>query len=322
MRTRILVAAALLLIGLPAAAEPLVGPAVGNADALQAEGNQRYNKKAYTAAAAAFLKVTRADPAALPAYLSLARAQLKAGRLSEACYAYRAYVRSAPDGDDRTKAQQELELCERQAKAKGKTADVARYFVEVKASFFTAMESMKLTGPDGAGAQLRRLVDEGYLGPDLADLAKRLHTAASQTAEDLHRRALAREKVAPEALREGRALYALAADVGPAPTEHEARGLFLEGMAELRSSQPAKAVTLLGNAAEADPSQVEYKFWRAVALHRSGDAAGALAALRKDMPDDPRTRVLSVIDAAKAAPDRAAAELETVLFRSRYPEGR
>src|SRR2546430_10169707 len=62
-------ALAALLFSTTALAAPLVGPAVGNADALIAEGSKLYNQKQYPAAADQFLKATRANPAALPAIL-------------------------------------------------------------------------------------------------------------------------------------------------------------------------------------------------------------------------------------------------------------
>src|SRR5687768_3073899 len=106
----------LALTPVAAVAEPLVGPSVGNAEALVAEGTSLYNQKDFPAAADAFLKATRANPRHLPAYLSLARSLLAARKLAQACYAYRAFVRGG-DSPDRQKAESELELCERQLEA-------------------------------------------------------------------------------------------------------------------------------------------------------------------------------------------------------------
>ena len=70
-------------------AEPLVGPAVGNADTLVAEGNRLYNARQYSKASALLLKATRANPASLPAYLSLARSYMAQKQTRSACLAYR-----------------------------------------------------------------------------------------------------------------------------------------------------------------------------------------------------------------------------------------
>ena len=59
-------------------AQPLVGPSVGNADLLMAEGSRLYNTRQYEEAAESFLKATRVRPETLGAYLGLARARFGA----------------------------------------------------------------------------------------------------------------------------------------------------------------------------------------------------------------------------------------------------
>src|SRR4051812_19383811 len=119
MRSRALVGLAVVVAAMaPAAfAAPLVGASVGNADALLADGARLYNQKDYAAASESFLKATRANPKLLPSYLQLARSQLAAQKLPQACYAYRAFLRGEPDATDRQKAESELQLCERQLEA-------------------------------------------------------------------------------------------------------------------------------------------------------------------------------------------------------------
>jgi len=321
---RWVVVCALLVSGL-AAAEPLVGPSVGNAEALVAEGTRLYNKKRYTDAAGLFLQATRANPSLLPAYLGLARARLGAKELNGACPAYRAYVRSAPDIQDRSKAQRELELCERQLKAarrkqRGKAAppDLTARHVELKAGFFAALEDGKLLGPDSATEMLTTLVTEGYLGTDLGEMGTRLSAASREATADLHRRALAGEALPTERLREAPALFALAADTGEPAPDAASQAPFLEGLALLQGGDAGKAQGLFGQAAQAAPARTEYKLWRAVSLQRAGDLAGALAVMEADLPEDPRTDVLRVAVARKKSPQEGARELERILFQ-RYP---
>ncbi|MFP2933365.1 tetratricopeptide repeat protein, partial [Pyxidicoccus sp. 3LG] len=208
------VTCALLMSGL-ALAEPLVGPSVGNAEALVAEGTRLYNKRRYADASGLFLKATRANPTLLPAYLGLARSRMGAKEVHGACTAYKAYVRSAPDIQDRTKAQRELDLCERQLKAARKKKnkvppDLTARHVELKAGFFAALGEQQLVGPDSAGEMLRTLVTEGYLGTDLAEMGNRLSAACRTSLEDLHARALAGESLPAERLRDVRAVSELA----------------------------------------------------------------------------------------------------------------
>ncbi len=347
----------LLLLGAaaPASAAPLVGPGVGTADALQADGNRLYNRKQFRDAARVFLQATRAAPEHVPTYLSLARSRLKAKEIPGACYAYRVYVRAAAEGEERSKAQSELELCERQLRAgRGQAEESTRQFVEAKAAFFAALEAGNLVGHGSAGEWLAQLVEAGYLGTDLGEMAGKLAAAATTAADDLHRRALAREALDEATLRRGEAFYELAATFGPAPQGHVARSAFLEGLAELRaaarpaleatdtgpgggdaafaavravrngveggSGSYAAAIAQLSAAVEAAPAVADYRFFRALAIWRSGDEAGALAALERDLPDDPRTAVLRAVVAMEAG--NAAAEVERVLFSTRYPAGK
>lgn len=313
----------LLLNGL-AAAEPLVGPAVGNAEALVAEGTRLYNKKRYADASGLFLKATRANPTLLPAYLGLARSRLGAKEVPGACTAYRAYVRSAPDIQDRVKAQRELELCERQLKTvrkkqKGKVpADLTARHVELKAGFFAALTDGKLVGPDSAAEMLTTLVSEGYLGTDLGEMGTRLSAASRTATEDLHRRALAGETLPPERLRESRKLFDLAADTGEASANASSQAPFLEGLAVLQEGDSTRAQSLFAQAASAAPGRTEYRVWRAAALQRAGDLSGALAVMEADLPDDSRTDVLRAAVAQKKSPQDGARELERILFQ-RYP---
>lgn len=333
-----------------AGAEALVGAGVGNADALQAEGNRLYNRRQYDQAAETFLKASRAAPDQLPTYLSLARSRLKAKRIAAACYAYRTYVRHAPAGDERSKAQNELELCERQLRAGKLVAEeAARQFVETKAAFFAALEAKQLVGGGSASESLEQLVVEGYLGPDLADMAKQLAGAALTAAEELHGRALRREQLDEHALLAGKAFYATAADFGQAPAELAARGAFLQGLAEMHAAArlPDRetdvsfasvrrvengvgagsgtwqaAIDSFSAAAAAAPTVTEYRYFRALAMWRSGDRPGALAALQRDLPDDPRTAVLAAILAAGDEPEAGAFAVERLLFSNRFPAAR
>jgi thioredoxin-like negative regulator of GroEL len=320
---RWVVMCALLVSGL-AAAEPLVGPAVGNAEALVAEGTRLYNKKRYADASGLFLKATRANPTLLPAYLGLARARLGAKEIPGACTAYRAYVRSAPDIQDRTKAQRELELCERQLKAARKKqkgaapADLTARHVELKAGFFAALEDKKLVGPDSAAEMLTTLVSEGYLGTDLGEMGAKLSAASRGATEELHRRALAGETLPPEQLRESRKLFDLAANTGEASPNAASQAPFLEGLAVFQEGDFAKAQGLFAQAATAAPGRTEYRVWRAASLQRAGDLNGALAVMEADLPDDARTDVLRAAVAQKKSSKDGARELERILFQ-RYP---
>ncbi|MBI3180750.1 MAG: tetratricopeptide repeat protein [Myxococcales bacterium] len=316
-------ALALALLGGAALAEPMVGPGVGSADLFVSEGSKLYNQKQFPEAASAFLKATRASPASLQAYLQLARSYHAAKQLRRACYVYRVFLKAAPDSPDRKKAQSESDLCERQLRgARGQPPDPVPKFVETKASFFAALEERKLLGAGSASSALSALVAEGFVGPDLGEMAAKLHSASVAAADELHRRALAREPVSVEALRSGRALYALAADVGPPPPGHLAKGAFLDGVAAYATSDYQSAASLFSEAAAADPSAKEYEFHRAMALVRVGDRKGALKSLEEKLPDDPRTAVLRVSLSLGESPEAGAGELERLLFSTRFAPAR
>ncbi len=302
----------------PALAEPLIGPSVGNADLLIAEGNNLYNQKKYDKAAESFLKATRANPTAVAALLGLGRSFLGAKQVMKACLAYRAYVKGAPDTPERAKAQAEQELCDRQLKtAKKQPADPTPRYVEKKAAFFSALDSKQLLGPGSASEELRGLLKDGYVGVDLADMAGKLSAAANAAAEELHARALKKEKLSADALRSAKALYQLAVDTA-SPPQHQARASFLEGLAELQAGKPKLAEPKFAEAAKADPSVKDYTFYRAVALQKGGDADAALKLLETELPTDPRTGVLRAALAVSHSAEAGATELEKLLFSKRY----
>ncbi|MCP3098526.1 hypothetical protein LZ198_06495 [Myxococcus sp. K15C18031901] len=305
-------------------AQPLVGPSVGNADALVAEGTKLYNKRKYADASRLLLQATRANPTLLPAYLGLARARMGAKETAGACAAYKAWLRSAPDVQERRKAQGELELCERQLKAARKKKknkvppDLTARHVELKAGFFEALEARKLRGADSAGEALRTLVAEGYLGADLGEMGQRLSAQCRATAGELHQRALAGEAVPVTQLREARELLDLAKDTGEPVAQADAQAPFLDGMVLLQTGDANRAQEQFARATTAAPERSEYKVWRATALQRAGDLGGALAMMEQELPNDPRTDLLRVAVAQGTSPEAGAKELERLLFQ-RYP---
>jgi tetratricopeptide (TPR) repeat protein len=313
-------AAAALLFAAPAFAEVLVGSGVGNADTLVSEGTKLYNQKQYAKAIDNFTKATRANPTLLPPYLQLARSLLAAKQTQRACYLYRMYLKAAPETADRKKAQAESEQCERQLKtAKNQPPDLSQKYVETKAAFFAALDKGALLDKDGALDSLRSLVKDGFMGPELADMAGKLGAAASSAAEDIHKRAMAYEKLPPEVLKTERPLYQAASDVGTAVPDAAASSAFCDGLAALQAKDAKKAETLFGEAAKAKPENHEYTFYRAVALVQGGDKKAALRVLETDLKDDPRTEVLRTSLALGDSPEAGANELERLLFSRRYP---
>jgi tetratricopeptide (TPR) repeat protein len=317
MRSSLLGAVVLTLSSI-ASAGALVGPAVGNADSLMSEGSKLFNEKKYPKASANFLTATRANPANLNAYVQLARASVLENKLTRGCYAYRVYLKATPDSPDRRKAAAESDQCERRlATAKNQAPDTTQRYVELRAAFFAALEKGELTSKDGASTQLEALVKEGFLGPDLGDMAQKLGTAAAGAADDIHKRALANEKLSVEQLRAARPLYQLAGDVG-APVESKGRMAYLDGLAALNTKDYKKAETFFEEASKSDASNTEYVFSRALALYQGGDKAQALKVLEAQLKDDPRTGTLRLALAhEKASPD-SAAELERLLFANRF----
>jgi len=319
MRSSVL---ALLLIAAPgfAANTALVGPGVGNADSLVSEGTKLYNQKKYARAAEVFLQANRANPATLPTYLQLARSLLAAKQVQRACYVYRVYLKAAPESPDRKKAQAEGEQCERQLKtAKKQPPDPSQTYVENRANFYAALDQGLVVGPGSANEQLTNLVRDGYLSPDLGDMAARLGAAALAKADEIHKAALDNEKMSLERLRSARPLYQVAADVGATPPNQKARTAFLDGLASLQERDFKRAEQLFTEAARADASNSEYVFYQGLALIQSGDRGAALKVLDTRLKDDPRTQVLRAALALGNSPDDGAAELERMLFSTRYP---
>ena len=323
MRSSALAVAA-WLAGSTALAEPLIGPSVGSADAFLAEGNRLYTEKAFPEASAQYLAATRAQPGLLEAYLGYARSRLQVNDVAVACSAYRTWLKAAPPTTlNYDKVRGESDGCDkRKAALSPAPADPAATFVTLKARFFTALEKKALLGDGGAEEALRALVTGGYLGVDLGDMAQKLRAAAVAQADAVTLKALARTPLSPEPLRQVRPLYALAADLGEPVPGAPARSAFTEGLAELQAGDPRRAEALFSEALAADASLTEARFLRAMATFRAGDQDAALAALERDLPADPRTAVLRVALSAGRSPPEGAAQLEELLFRTRFQAGR
>jgi predicted Zn-dependent protease len=313
--------AVLLLVttsGFSAFAAPLVGTGVGNADTLLSEGSKLFNEKKYAKAAANFLAATRANPVNLNTYVQLARASSLENKLTRACYAYRVFLKASPDTPERKKASAESDQCERKLKvSKGQPPDLTQRYVEMRAAFFAALDKSELTGKDGALGQLEALVKEGFLGPDLGDMAQKLGAAAGAAADAIHTRALSNEKLSVEQLKAARPLYQMAADVG-APVESKGRMAYLDGLAALASKDFKKAEGLFEEASKSDAANGDYVYSRAVALYQVQDKQGALRVLEAQLKDDPRTGVLRTAIAHEKSAQDGAQELERLLFSARF----
>lgn len=306
-------------LSLPVAAQPLIGPGVGNADTFVSEGSKLFNRRQYAKAADQFLKATRATPAALNSYVQLARASMLAKDTWRACYAYRVYLKASVDSPDRKKAASESELCERQVKQTKAQGETLQRYVEVRAQFFAALDQAELLGPAGAAASLQGLVKDGFLGPELGEMGQRLAVAVTAAADSIHQRALTGEKLPTETLRSARPLYQVAADVGVSSPDARGRMAFLDGLAELGEKNFKKAEAHFAEAAKSAPSNKEYVFSRALAMFQGGERTGALKVLEADLKGDPRTAVLRAALAVGHAPSFGAEELEQLLFTTRFP---
>ncbi len=310
-----------LALGLcaPAAADPMVGPAVGNADLLIAEGTRLYNQKDYASARANFLKATRVTPATMPTYLALARTYLALDTVELACQTYRVYVKNSPESPDRAKAQAELEGCERRLADKPPSErPVSQLYVEIKAAFFEALDKGNLLGQGSAQETFQGLLNAAYAAPDVGDMAQKLARAAEQSADKVYRAALGHQKPSPAQLRSASAQYAVALECGAAPGAQLAHAAFVEGVAFLAEGEAAKAEERFEDAGKRDPSDVEARFWRGLARYSSGDKPGGLKALEADLPADPRTGVVRVAAAFDRGSDAAAGELIDFLFARRF----
>lgn len=296
----------------------LVGAGVGNADTFMSEGTKLYNQKKFGPASESFLSATRANPAQLNGYLQLARSLVANKEPMRACYAYRVYLKATQETPDRKKAQAESEQCERQLKsARNQPPDASQHFVELRAAFYSALDKKELLGKDGAETQLQALVKEGFLGPELGEMAAKLGAAALGQAEEIHKAAVANEHVPTERLRAARPLYQVAAEVSVSVPDPSM--VFIDGLAALQDKDYVTAEKLFSEAAHDDATNKDYVFYRAVALVQGGQRHKALEVMEANLKDDPRTQVLRVALALGQGNDSGAAELERLLFSTRYP---
>jgi len=327
MRARGWIALALGLVSSGAAAGtagPKVGPSVGDAQALVREArelfaNCRQQKRrkceGYTQAAAKLLDATRAEPRTPALYLSLARSRREAGQEAGACYAYDVFLAAAPPEDPEV----EKVRFERHACGTPRTAS----FDAGKARFWKALALKRLSGPGSAGAELSQLLDAGYLGPDLAELADKLSEAALEGAEAAFQAALGGAR-GQDALRRGVELYGLGRDthLSPLPDAQEAHAAFLGGLLALSEpgrpdrERQARAEKLLSTAVAHAPELLEARRLRGLLRARAEDFGGALEDFQAALPEDSRTALLRATVALPDHPEEAATQLEAVLFHS------
>ncbi len=307
-----------LLMATAAGAEPLLGSGVGNADTFASEATKLFNRRQYAKAAEHFLKATRANPTNTGLYVQLARAHMMARETWRACYAYRVYLKSVPDSPDRKKAAAESDQCDRLAATISKEQNaVLQKYVDMRAAFFASLDRNEIMGQDGAAQSLETLVKDGFLGPELFDMAQKLATAATAEAERIHKQAMSSQPLTSEQLRQARPLYQVAQDVGLASADARGRMAYLDGLAELQEKNYRKAEQLFSEAAKSDPGNKEYSFSKGLALFLGGERQQALKVLETEIRDDPRTRVLRAAMAINQSPEAGASELEKLLFTTR-----
>ena len=305
-----------LLMATAAGAEPLLGS--GNADTFASEATKLFNRRQYAKAAEHFLKATRANPTNTGLYVQLARAHMMARETWRACYAYRVYLKSVPDSPDRKKAAAESDQCDRLAATISKEQNaVLQKYVDMRAAFFASLDRNEIMGQDGAAQSLETLVKDGFLGPELFDMAQKLATAATAEAERIHKQAMSSQPLTSEQLRQARPLYQVAQDVGLASADARGRMAYLDGLAELQEKNYRKAEQLFSEAAKSDPGNKEYSFSKGLALFLGGERQQALKVLETEIRDDPRTRVLRAAMAINQSPEAGASELEKLLFTTR-----
>jgi tetratricopeptide (TPR) repeat protein len=311
---------AVLLLASSALAEPLVGPGVGNADTFISEATKLFNRRQYAKAGDLFLKATRASPTNTATYVQLARANMLAKQTWRACYAYRVFLKAVPDSPERKKASAESDQCERLAATITKEQNaILQKYVDIRAAFFASLDSGQIMSAGGAAESLETLVKDGFLGPELSDMAQKLAAAATTEAERIHKQALAGEQLSSDQLKQARPLYQLAQDLGQASTDGKGRMAYLDGLAELLEKNYRKAEHYFADAAKSDPSNKEYTFSKGLALFLGGEKEQALKILQKELKDDPRTRVLKAAMAINQSPEAGADEVEKLLFSARNP---
>lgn len=302
----------------PASAAPMVGPSVGSVDLLISQGNKAYNDGKFADARDLFLKAARANPGNPPIYLSLARAHLQNKEIAQSCFSYRVYLKAAPQAPDREKAQSELEACDRQRTALvPPPPDLSPGFVSQKAAFQESVEANKLVGVGSAAEVLTKMLADGYVGPDLADMAQKLRQSVEKQAFEGYDRALRRETVDAVQLRESAQLFRLASDIGATDASYSHKARMVEGFADLQEKKYVEAEAAFGDAKGAGNDK-DARFYAAVAIYRGGDKRRAVRQLETDLQDDPRTPLLRADQTIAQDPKAGAADLEKLLFKARF----
>jgi hypothetical protein len=189
--------------------------------------------------------------------------------------------------------------------------------VDQKAAFQEAAEAGKLLGPGSASDVLKKMLQDGYASPDLADLASKLRTAAERQANEGYSQALQHQVTDPIQLRSTSQLFQLAQDVGSVDDRFTPRQHMLEGLAYLQEKKFAEAEKEFKEAVGAGNDR-DARFYGAVAIYRSGDRKRAVKQLEAELPDDPRTALLKADMAISSDAATGAQELSKLLYSTHF----
>ena len=231
---------------------------MGNADTLVSEGSKLFNRKDYAEGLGELPQGHPRQPGRRSTPTCSSRApRLLAKELSRACYAYRVYLKVAPETPERKKASAESDQCERQLKTREAPAagPDAEAYVELRATFFAALDKGELLGARRRARRCGTLVQDGFLGPELGEMAPKLGAAvvaAGRRHLQAGHGAGARAPGGPA--RRAARCYEVAPEVGASPPDTQGpHGLPRRPAPSSPSAGFEKAEPRFAEAAKADP---------------------------------------------------------------------
>ncbi len=237
----------LLLAALPAqATEPMVGPAVGNADTLVSEGSKLFNRSSTPRPPSSSSRRRAPTRPTWAPTCSWRAPTCSPSSCSRACYAYRVYLKAVarhPRPQEGLRRERPVRAAA-QGRAQRSPTIRRRGYVDSAPPSSPRSTRRSCWGP-GAASETLRAPGEATAssGPSWATWPRSWAPRPSPRPTPCTSARSTSEPLTAEELRSARPLYQVASDVGTSPPDAKARIAFLDGLAALteRDFQKAEA---------------------------------------------------------------------------------
>lgn len=284
----------------PTAGSQGAPPATLAADPDGPKALEAYNAGRYNDAARRFLKLVQRWPREPTPYLALARSRVYAGDAPGAVQAYQIHLKLSPQSPDREKIESELTAARRKAGgANGAPKAETRQLLEAAQ---VRARSGLFAGTEGAYGAIDMALEDGLIGPELADARDAVRGALLEATTDaIDRWWRPAALLTPKSLGDLRGAWQTVAAREPLSALEIRQRQALDALAALRAKDYSKAARILAPIA---PGDAALRYAQALALLKSDRIAEAEAILSALVEEDPAPRMQVLLGLVRSRMDR------------------